>query len=143
MTKRLRLSRRKGAIMMRSSPHLTALILSFSLIGGCTSMSGPPEDLLKRVPIVEIGKPEPADKNYILYIPGGKTIPVHLSVKGPLLVNPGEATTHVQLTQSLYLYKEWSSLDGMNWTHQAFQGRVAIGLAPQGGIVDIFVNRPD
>jgi len=106
-------------------------------------MSGPPEDLLKRVPIVEIGKPEPADKNYILYIPGGKTISVHLSVKGPLLVNPGEATTHVQLTQSLYLYKEWSSLDGMNWTHQAFQGRVAIGLAPQGGIVDIFVNRPD
>ncbi|MEQ1795746.1 MAG: hypothetical protein ABL970_16310, partial [Nitrospira sp.] len=90
---------------MRSSRSLAALIISFTLLGGCASMGEPPEDVLKRVPVVEIGKPEPADKNYILYIPGGKTIPVHLSVKGPLLVHPGEATTQIQLTQSLYLYK--------------------------------------
>jgi hypothetical protein len=106
-------------------------------------MQSPPEDLLKQVPVIEIGKPEPADKNYILYIPGGTTIPVHLAVKGPLLVNPGEASTRVQLTQSLYLYKEWSSLDGRNWTHQAFQGRVAIGLAPKGGLVEVFISRPE
>jgi hypothetical protein len=106
-------------------------------------METPPEDLIKHVPLIEIGKPEPADKNYILYIPGGKTIPVQLAVKGPLVVNPGEATTRIQLTQSLYLYKEWSSLDGRNWTHQAFQGRVSIGLAPQGGIIDIVVDRPN
>lgn len=129
--------------MMHDSPYLSTLILACSILAGCASMEQPPDDLLKRVPIVEIGKPEPADKNYILYIPGGKTIPVHLAVKGPLLVHPGEATTQVQLTQSLYLYKEWSSLDGRNWTHQAFQGRVAIGLAPRGGIVEVFVNRPD
>ncbi len=129
--------------MRSSAPYFTPLVLSLSLLGGCASMGEPPEDLLKRVPIVEIGKPEPADKNYILYIPGGKTIPVQMTVKGPLLVNPGEATTRIQLTQSLYLYKEWSSLDGRNWTRQAFQGRVAIGLAPQGGIVEVFVNRPD
>ncbi|MBX9660578.1 MAG: hypothetical protein K2X00_18645 [Nitrospiraceae bacterium] len=123
----------------------TALLaaLCVMLLTGCAGMQGPPEDLLKRVPVIEIGKPEPADKNYILYIPGGKTIPVQMTVKGPLIVNPGEATTRIQLTQSLYLYKEWSSLDGRNWTHQAFQGRVAIGLAPQGGIVEVFVNRPD
>jgi hypothetical protein len=125
------------------APYLTLLVLSFALLGGCASLETPPEDLIKHVPLIEIGKPEPADKNYILYIPGGKTIPVQLAVKGPLLVNPGEATTRIQLTQSLYLYKEWSSLDGRNWTHQAFQGRVSIGLAPQGGIIDIVVNRPN
>lgn len=128
---------------MRSWAYLTCAILSGSLLGGCASLENPPEDLLKQVPVIELGKPEPNDKNYILYIPGGKTIPIHLAVKGPLLVNPGEATTQVQLTQSLYLYKEWSSLDGRNWTHQAFQGRVSIGLAPQGGIVEVFVSRPD
>ena len=129
--------------MLSYAPYLTPLVLSLSLLGGCASVGDPPDDLLKLVPLVEIGKPEPADKNYILYIPGGKTIPVHLAVKGALLVHPGEATTQIKLTQSLYLYKEWSSLDGRNWTHQAFQGRVAIGLAPKGGIVEIFVNRPD
>ena len=77
-------------------------------------METPPEDLIKHVPLIEIGKPEPADKNYILYIPGGKTIPVQLAVKGPLVVNPGEDTTRIQLTRSLYLYKEGSSLDGRN-----------------------------
>jgi hypothetical protein len=117
--------------------------LCVMLLSGCAGMQNPPEDLLKQVPVIEIGKPEPADKNYILYIPGGITIPVHLAVKGPLLVNPGEASTRVQLTQSLYLYKEWSSLDGKNWTHQAFQGRVAIGLASKGGIVEVFISRPE
>lgn len=125
------------------TPYITPLVFSFALLAGCTSMGTPPEDLIKQVPLIEIGKPEPADKNYILYIPGGKTIPVQMTVKGPLVVNPGEATTRIQLTQSLYLYKEWSSLDGRNWTHQAFQGRVSIGLAPQGGIVEVFVSRPD
>src|SRR3990167_8134443 len=116
--------------MKSHSPYLTTFAISLALLAGCASMGSPSEDLIKRVPLIEIGKPEPADKNYILYIPGGKTIPVQLAVKGPLLVNPGEASTRVQLTQSLYLYKEWSSLDGRNWTHQAFQGRVSIGLAP-------------
>ena len=62
---------------------------------------------------------------------------------GPLDVNRGEATTRIQLTWSFYLYKEWSSLDARNWTHQAFQGRVAIGLAPKGGIVEVFISRPE
>ena len=38
------------------------------LLTGCAGMQSPPEDLLKQVPVIEIGKPEPADKNYILYI---------------------------------------------------------------------------
>jgi hypothetical protein len=86
------------------TPYLTPMILSFALLGGCASLGTPPEDLIKHVPLIEIGKPEPAAKNYILYIPGGKTIPVQLAVKGPLVVNPGEATNHIQLTRSLHIY---------------------------------------
>lgn len=110
-------------------------------ITGCASWGGPPEDLLKQVPLVEVGKPEPADKHYVLYLPAGKLIPVHFTVKGPLFLKPGEATGQVQLTQSLYIYKEWSSLDGRNWTYQAFEGGVSLGLAPKGGLVDVHVNR--
>jgi hypothetical protein len=127
---------------------MTVTSLSSSLIGlsliaiiGCASWGGPTGDLLKRVPVVEVGKPEPTDKNFVLYIPAGKPIPIYLTVKGPLFVKPGEATTHVQLTKSLYIYQEWSSLDGINWTHQAFEGGVSLGLAPKGGLVDVFVKR--
>ena len=116
-------------------------ILCVMLLTGCVSVQGPPDDLLKRVPVVEIGQPEPADKHYVLFIRAGKPVPIHLTVKGPLFVQPGQATAQVQLSQSLYIYKEWSSLDGINWTHQGFEGAVSLGLAPKGGIVDIHVSR--
>jgi len=110
-------------------------------ITGCASGGGPANDLLKHVPVVEVGKPEPADKHYVLYIPAGKPIPMYLTIKGPLFVKPGEATAQVQLNQSLYIYQEWSSLDGVNWSHHAFEGGVSLGLAPKGGLVDIYVKR--
>jgi hypothetical protein len=64
---------------MRSyAPYLAPRILFFALLGEYTSMGNPPEDLITHVPLIETGKPEPADNNYILYIPGGKTIPLQL-----------------------------------------------------------------
>jgi hypothetical protein len=121
----------------------SSLVFSLCVVAmaGCVSWGGPPDDLLKRVPMLEVGKPEPADKHYVLYIPAGKPIPMYFTVKGPLFVKPGEATAQVQLTQSLYIYKEWSSLDGINWRHQAFEGGVSLGLAPKGGLVDVHVKR--
>ena len=123
-------------------PAATGLLV-LATLAGCASIGGPPEDILKQVPVVEIGKPEPADKNFVLHVPAGKTIPLHVTVKGPLVLNPGETRAQIQLTQGLYIYKDWSSIDGINWTHQAFAGRVSLGLAPKGGIVDIYVDRPN
>jgi len=111
------------------------------LWGGCAAALGPPEDLLKRVPVVEIGQPEPPDKHYVLYIRAGKPVPIQLTVKGPLLNQPAQAATHVQFTQSLYVYREWSSLDGITWTRRAFEGAASFGLAAKGGVVDILVDR--
>lgn len=129
---------------MASMRHpASALLPVLTFLAGCAAMGGPPEDIMKRVPVIEIGKPEPADKNYVLHVPAGKTIPIHVSVKGPFVLQPGETNLQIQLTQGLYIYKDWSSLDGMNWTHQAFAGRVSLGLAPKGGIVDIFIDRPN
>lgn len=128
---------------LRVNDQILALLLAVGMmwIAGCAGMQGPPEDLLTRIPVVEIGQPEPVDKHYVLFIRAGQTVPVHLTVKGPLFVQPGQATAQVQLSQSLYIYKKWSSHDGLNWTHQAFDGAVSLGLAPKGGIVDIHVGR--
>ncbi len=123
--------------------HTAGIIVGMLLLTGCTGLQGPPDDLMTRVPVVEVGKPEPADKHYVLYVPAGKPVPVHLTVKGPLVVKPAETTAHIQLNHSLYIYKEWSSVDGINWTHQAFDGRVSFGLSAKGGMIDIHVSRAD
>lgn len=112
-----------------------------SLLAGCAAMQAPPEDLLTRVPVIEVGQPEPADRHYVLLIRAGKPIPVQLTIRGPLLLQSSQTTAQIQLAHSLYIYKEWSSLDGINWDRQAFQGAVSLGLAPKGGIVDIHVGR--
>ena len=81
---------------MTAMRHPVATLLPvLTLLAGCAAMGGPPEDIMKRVPVIEIGKPEPADKNYVLYVPAGKTIPIQVSVKGPLVLNPGEAKVQI------------------------------------------------
>lgn len=126
---------------MKKQPLAGIALCLTSMLAGCAAMQGPPEDLLTRVPVIEIGQPEPADHQYVLLIRAGKPIPVQLTFKGPLLLQPSQATAQMQLAHSLYIYKDWSSLDGINWDHQAFQGAASLGLAPKGGIVDIHVGR--
>ncbi len=110
-------------------------------IAGCAALQGPPDDLLSRVPVVEIGQPEPKDQPYVLHIRAGQPIPVQMTIQGPLLLQPAKATTQVQFSQSLYVYKEWSSIDGVNWERGAFHGGASLGLAPKGGLVDLRVDR--
>jgi hypothetical protein len=119
-----------------------AVFYAASLVA-CASMQGPPEDILKRVPVVEIGQPEPADKHYVLHIRAGTPIPVQMTMKGPLLLQQVHATAQIQLAHSLYIYRNWSSRDGINWTTRAFEGAVSFGLAPKGGVIDIHVSRSE
>lgn len=120
---------------------LSLLLLGATTLIGCTAMHAPPEDILTRVPVVEVGQPEPADKHYVLLIRAGQPVPVRFTVKGPLLLQPAQGATQVQFAHTMYIYKDWSSLDGINWTKQAFEGAVSFGLAPKGGMVDIHVGR--
>lgn len=117
------------------------IFLTVTTMTGCAAMQAPPEDILTRVPVIEVGQPEPADKHYVLLIRAGQPVPVRLTMKGPLLLQPAHGATQLQFAHSLYLYKGWSSLDGINWTQQAFEGAVSFGLAPKGGMVDIHVGR--
>lgn len=122
---------------------LSLILLTAVTITGCAAMQAPPEDILTRVPVIEVGQPEPADKHYVLHIRAGQPLPLRFTMKGPLLLQPAQGATQVQFAHSMYLYKGWSSLDGINWTQQGFEGAVSFGLAPKGGIVDIHVGRTD
>lgn len=119
------------------------MILGLATCAGCASMQGPPEDVLIRVPVIEVGQTEPADKQYVLHVRAGQPVPLRFTMRGPLLLQPTEGAAQIQFAHSLYIYKEWSSLDGFNWTRRGFEGAVSFGLAPKGGIVDIHVGRTD
>lgn len=128
-----------------ASRMLSAGLVWYSLyvMTGCVSAQPPPDDLLSRVPVIEIGQPEPQDKPFVLLIRAGKTIPLTLAVKSPLFLQSAQATAVVHFTRSLYIYKDWSSFDGLNWTQRAFTGSASFGLAPKGGVIDIQVNRSE
>lgn len=120
----------------------------FSLIAlltatGCASFQTPDEDLINRVPIVEIGQPEPQGSDYILLVRAGKEVPVKLSVSGSFFSEEGLAETKVKLRQDLYLYKYWSSFDGKQWerSHRMFSALISVGLESEGGKVDIKFNQ--
>lgn len=122
---------------------LALIVVGLASCTGCAAMQGPPEDLLRRVPVIEVGQLEPPDKQYVLHVRAGQPVPMRFTMRGPLLLQPAGGTTQAQFAHNMYIYKEWSSLDGINWTRHGFEGAVSFGLAPKGGIVDIHVGRTD
>ena len=119
------------------------IVLGVVICAGCAAMQGPPEDLLMQVPVIEVGQAEPADKQYVLHVRAGQPVLIRFTMRGPLLLQPTEGKAQAQFAHTLYIYKEWSSRDGINWTRHGFEGAVSFGLAPKGGIVDIHVGRTD
>jgi len=107
MPARSQLRCRKEAIMPSSAPCLTPLFLSFAHPRRMLIHGKSPRKLDETCSADRNWKAGTGRQQLLLYIPGGKTIPLQPAVKGPLVVNSGEATTRIQLTRSLCLYKEW------------------------------------
>jgi len=110
---------------------------------GC-ALWPPGEDLVRRVPVLEIGSPKPEGHEYILHIPAGQSVPVHMTLGGTFLDQTGKAETTITLRHDLYLYKQWSSLDGKTWrqSHDRFEVLLSAGLGTEGGTLDLKVNGP-
>ena len=121
---------------------IVGLVILGSL-GGCASWQTPSADLTTRVPTIEIGRAKPEGNEYILFVPAGKDVPVKLTVGGSFLLKEGAAETAVKLRQDLYLYKHWSSFDGKKWerSHGLFEILISAGMDPEGGKVEIKVNK--
>ena len=117
------------------------------LFSGCASMFVPDSDIINKVPILEMGskKIKPENNEFILHIPAGAKIPVQLSIKGSLISVPVENRSVTTLNQELYVYKYWASLDGKNWqpTADVIEMPIAIGVGPEGGQVNITVDRKE
>ena len=121
-----------------------ATLIMLVSLGGCASWQTPSADLTARVPTIEVGQLKPEGNEYVLLVPAGKNIPVKLTVGGSFLSKEGATETTVQLRQDLYLYKHWSSFDGKKWerSHGQFEVLISAGMDPEGGKVEIKVNKP-
>ncbi len=90
------------------------LFLYFLLAAG-TALAAPPsyQDLAK-LPVVRFGEPVP-DSDYILIFPAGRPITFSVSVEGNLFAQGAAAELAVTPVREFYVYRDWASLDGMNW----------------------------
>lgn len=122
---------------------LAAISLSLS---GCASMSKPPQEKLASLPVVELGRPTPAG-DFVLKIPGGKAIPVKVTIDGSALVSPVKQTLSATIPHDVYVYKDWASEDGRQWRRadELFGVKLKVALpspeSPQGGEIHLTVNR--
>jgi hypothetical protein len=117
-----------------------AALCLIALTSSCATLNSPHADLIDTVPVVELGQPAPADKDYILLLRQGQDIPVTLDVSGSFLAQGNTVQTRVKIKHDIYLYKKWSSLDGKNWTRKNVKAVIASGLDPAGGKVTVTVD---
>ena len=118
--------------------YLAYLLLPV-VVAACATQP-PGADLATRIPVVEIGQPKPADKEYILLVKAGRDYPVKMSVDGSFLAKTGAAETTVRVKRDVYLYKHWTSFDGKTWERGKLSMKVGVGMDPSSGKVEINVD---
>jgi hypothetical protein len=97
----------------------------------------PPTSFINTLPIIEIGQEQPDNGEYILLVRSGVDVPVTISISGSLLSKESKTKTNVQLKRDIYLYKQWSSLDGKTWGKKNINLLVGTGLDTKGGKIKI------
>lgn len=106
---------------------LTGVIALVATSGISLASDRPDASLLDKVPTVTMGQPEVRYNDYALYIPGGQTFPVELSLSGDLIRGKHSQTIEVQLDRDVYLYQTWISYDGKQWSDT--KETVGIGIS--------------
>lgn len=94
---------------------LPVALMVLCLLTACESLQSAPVEKISELPVITVGATPPADKDYVVFIPSGTSIPVELNVDGNLLEKTASATSHLTLARDLYIYQYWASHDGKNW----------------------------
>lgn len=120
---------------------LFLLLLTASLVlGACVKNDMPDAATISSLPVIELGQQPPADNEYVLWLHAGESVPVTLTIAGSMLVRESVTNINVELIKDVYLYKQWSSLDGKNWHQKNVNFQVGAGLDPKGGQITITLD---
>lgn len=93
---------------------LIALSLLCLLPAGVQAASSPSFADLAKLPVVRFGDPVPG-KDYILLFPAGKPVSIDVTIGGSLFSDSDHAKLTVTPVREVLVYREWASLDGVNW----------------------------
>lgn len=117
------------------------LVITASIvIGACATTKVPDASSISQLPVIELGQKAPLDKEYVLLLRSGESVPVTVSIAGSLLAGEKTTNMNVELVKDVYLYKEWTSLDGKTWNKKNINFLVGAGLDTQGGKVIVTVD---
>ena len=94
---------------------MLAVVLLPVVLTACASLQQPSADELRRLPIVEFGRPVPTGTDYILFFPADKPIPTDVAIKGSLFAREAEQRVDVALRRGIYAYKDLVSYDLVTW----------------------------
>lgn len=128
--------------MQKQLTFYLSLTLLNLVIQGCSSLATPSSEAMAKLPVVKLGDNKPKHQEYIFHIPAHSNMPVTLNIKGSMIANNVVQTSSTQLTQDLYLYKHWASLDGQDWRprNELVKMVIGIGVGPEGGTINIDIE---
>lgn len=96
---------------------MKATALALTCVATLTAcMHTPPVERISTLPVIDYGRPLKQGGDFVLRYPANKSLPVQARVEGNLLNEPVESTLQVSLKRDVYVYKEWVSFDGRNWS---------------------------
>lgn len=127
-------------------PLVIAFALTGLTLGGCASLGKPSDEKIAALPVVELGGTPPAGE-FVFKIPGGRPIPVRVTLDGSALKTNVEQTINTSVPADIYLYKQWVSEDGRQWkpASDVFDVHADIllpsGESPKGGDIHLTVDR--
>jgi hypothetical protein len=115
----------------------TVFAAAFALFGGCETLRFAPTDEIARLPVYNVNEAPAVNRDYITHYPAGRLFAIELIAQGSMFTQQAHTPLLVSLSRDLYVYKQWASFDGKNWTnaHKLFDMRVDGKLAAPGGSV--------
>jgi hypothetical protein len=117
-----------------------SIISAATIVSACATTKTPDAAAISQLPVVELGQEAPEGKEYVLLLRSGQSVPMTVTVKGSMLAGEKTANMDVELLKDVYLYKQWSSLDGKTWNKKNISFLVGTGLDTKGGKVNITID---
>lgn len=94
-------------------------LLCFPVAGFAAAADPPPSyEKIAKIPVIRLGEPLPG-KDYILLFEPGQPISMTFTIEGNLFSQPSTADLVVTPSRTIFIYKEWASLDGMKWVQRS------------------------
>lgn len=123
--------------------NLVTLLASLFLLSGCTTLMAPGDDLIEHTRVLDLGSTMAEQTgDYILRIPAGQNVPIHVLLDGSLFQDAENIEAKVRLNNDLYLYKYWASHDGVDWQKwgDMVSVEVSSGMDTEGAQLNAIIN---